>query len=148
MKVILREEVRKLGMPGDIKNVADGFARNYLIPRKLAMPATPSATAWFEKGKEKRQKLREKEAEAFRAQAAKLEGTSLSFSRQVSEGGKLYGSVGKTDIVKSLKASGHDVPGSAVMLESSIKEVGEHTVEIRFHADVTAKIKVSVVARS
>lgn len=148
MRVILRTNVEKLGLAGDVKSVADGFARNYLFPRQLAMQATPEAIHWFEKGQEKRQKTREGAVQQSRDLASKLTGVALSFTRATGGQGKLFGSVGKSDIVKSLKASGFTVDKNAVVLDAAIKDVGDFDVEIRLQTEVSTKIKVSVLARA
>lgn len=147
MKVILRSDVDNLGRAGDIKQVAAGYARNFLIPRGMAQVATPAAVKWFEKGAERRQKLREKQVTAANENAGKLAGVHLSFTRPVGEQGKLFGSVGKSDIADSLKASGFTVDKKNIVLPASIKEVGDREVEVKLATDVIAKIKVSVVAR-
>lgn len=148
MKVILKTDVEKLGRAGDLKQVARGYARNFLIPRKLALEATPAAVRWHEKGAEKRLKLLEKAVSAAQELATKLAGVTLSFSRQVGEQGKLFGSVGKSDIAESLKASGFNVEKTAIALAAAIKAVGDQDVEVKLAPDVVAKIKVSVVARA
>ncbi|MBI4386296.1 MAG: 50S ribosomal protein L9 [Elusimicrobia bacterium] len=148
MKIILRKNVEKLGLNGDLKNVAAGYARNFLFPRKLALPATPEALRWFEKGLEKRQKRREAELQQARALAERISGTALSFTRTVGAQGRLFGSVGRSDIAASLRASGFSVDKNAVVLNAAIKEVGDFEVEIRLHSEATTKIKVSVLARS
>lgn len=148
MKVILTADVEKLGHTGTVKNVSDGYARNFLIPRKLAQQATPEAIQWVEKTQEKRKQLREQQVQKLRDQAAKMNGTALSFTRKVGDAGKLFGSVGKSDIVDSLKASGYVVDKNSIMLTAAIKEVGDSEVEVRLHPEAVAKIKVSVLARS
>jgi large subunit ribosomal protein L9 len=148
MKVILRSDVENLGRAGDIKQVANGYARNFLIPRGMAMEATPSAVKWYEKGAERRAKQREKQTSVAQEQAGKMAGVLLSFTRPVGEQGKLFGSVGKADIADSLKASGFAVDKKSIVLPAAIKEVGDHEVEVKLQTDVSAKIKVSVVARS
>lgn len=148
MKVILKTDVEKVGRAGDVKDVALGFARNFLFVRGLAMEATPSAMRWFEKGKEKREKARQKLLEQARETCGKLADVRLSFSRRSAEGGKLFGSVGRADIAKSLKASGYAVERSAVILDAPIKEAGDFEVEIRMAPEASAKVKVSVVTRS
>ena len=147
MKVILRSDVDNLGRAGDVKEVSLGFGRNFLLPKRLAVEATPSALRWWEKGKEKRAKLGEARAKAAQELAGKLSGVALSFSRPAGAEGKLFGSVGKSDIVKSLKTCGFEVDKGAVVLESSIKVAGDHEVELRLLPDVSAKIKVTVVPR-
>lgn len=147
MKVILKSTVDNIGRAGDVKDVATGYARNYLLPRKLAEAATPSALKYWEKGKEKRAALVAAEVEVAKQLAGKLSGVSLSFSMPASEEGKLFGSVGKSDVLKSLKAAGFDVPKNSVRLENALKTTGEHDVELRLAPEVAAKVKVVVSAR-
>lgn len=147
MKVILRSDVEKLGRSGDVKDVSDGFGRNYLLPKRLALPATPAALKAWEKTKEKRSKLAETKTSQSKELASKLNGVSLSFSRPAGAEGKLFGSVGKSDIVKSLKSCGYEVDKSVIVLDAAIKQTGDHDVELRLLPDVSAKIKVTVVAR-
>ncbi len=147
MKVILKTAVDNLGRAGDVKDVADGYARNFLLPRKLAETATPSALKYWEKGKEKRAQAIAAEVKAAQEIAGKLAGVSLSFSMPASEEGKLFGSVGKTDVLKSLKAAGFEVPKNSVRLETALKTVGEHDVDLRLAPEVSAKVKVVVSAR-
>jgi large subunit ribosomal protein L9 len=147
MKVILRSDVQNLGRSGDVKDVADGFGRNFLLPKRLALPATAAALKSWEKAKERRAKLGELRAAQSKELAAKLGGVSLSFSRPAGAEGRLFGSVGKSDIVKSLKSCGYTIDKSAVAMESAIKQTGEHQVTLRLMPDVAATIKVTVVAR-
>jgi large subunit ribosomal protein L9 len=147
MKVILKSTVDHLGRVGEVKEVAAGYARNFLLPRKLAEPATPSALKYWEKGKEKRAAVVAAEVKAAKELSDKLAGVNLTFSMPASEEGKLFGSVGKTDVLKSLKAAGYDVPKNSVRLETALKTTGEHEVELRLAPEVTAKVKVTVSAR-
>jgi large subunit ribosomal protein L9 len=147
MKVILKTDVETLGRAGDVKDVARGYARNYLIARGLAMEATPAAIHWFAKGEERRKKIREKALAAATGVCERLSSIKLSFSRKVGENGKLFGSVGKSDILKSLKASGHEIDRDAVCLAAPLKEVGDFDVELRLAPGASVKIKISVVAR-
>jgi large subunit ribosomal protein L9 len=148
MKVILRSDVDKLGRAGDVKDVKDGFGRNFLLPNNLAMTATPANLTSWEKAKAKRAKLLESKTATTKDLAGKLAGVSLSFSRPAGAEGKLFGSVGKSDIVKSLKTAGFTVDKAVVAMDASIKQVGDHEVELRLLPDVSAKIKVTVVARA
>ncbi|MBI3289725.1 MAG: 50S ribosomal protein L9 [Elusimicrobia bacterium] len=147
MKVILRSTIDHLGRAGDVKDVKTGYARNYLLPRKLAELATESSLKYWEKGKEKRQTIVAAEVKTAKELAEKLAGVKLTFAVPASEEGKLFGSVGKADVLKSLKAAGYDVPKNSVRLETAIKITGEHEVELRLQPEVMAKVKVSVSAR-
>jgi len=147
MKVILRSAVENLGRAGEIKDVCDGYGRNFLLPRRLAVPATPAALREWEKGKARRVQAAAAEIDAAQALGGKLSGVKLSFALPASPEGKLFGSVGKSDILKSLKASGFEIAKGAVRLDAPIKTVGEHEVELRLQPEVSAKVKVAVVAR-
>ena len=147
MKVILRSTIDNLGRPGDVKDVKIGYARNFLLPRKLAEPATEAALKYWEKGKDKRQQLVVSEVKAAKELSEKLAGVNLTFAVPASEEGKLFGSVGKADVLKSLKAAGFEVPKNSIRLETAIKTTGEHEVELRLQPEVTAKVKVTVSAR-
>jgi len=147
MKVILRSDVDNLGRAGDVKDVRDGYGRNFLFPRKLATPATEATLKQWEKGKDKRAKLLAAKQTDLKGLAGKIDGVSLSFSRPAGAEGKLFGSVGKSDILKSLKSCGFTVDKETVVLDQSIKQVGEHEVEVRLMPEVSAKVKVTVVAR-
>lgn len=147
MKVILKTTVDNLGRPGDVKEVKPGYARNFLLPRKLAEPATAAALKYWEKGKEKRAQLVASEVKVAKELAEKLSGVNLTFSMPASDLGKLFGSVGKTDVLKSLKAAGYDVPKNAVALDMAIKTTGEHEVTLKLQPEVSVKIKVTVSAR-
>ena len=147
MQVILLQRVENLGQMGDVVTVRSGYARNFLLPRRLAELATPSALKYWEKGKEKRAALITAEVKSAQELAEKLAGVKLTFSMPASEEGKLFGSVGKTDLLKSLKAAGYEVPKNSVRLDTAIKTTGEHEVELRLQPEVSAKVKVSVSAR-
>ena len=147
MKVILKTTVDNLGRPGDVKEVKPGYARNFLLPRKLAEPATAAALKYWEKGKEKRAQLVASEVKVAKELAEKLSGVNLTFSMPASDLGKLFGSVGKTDVLKSLKAAGYEVPKNAVALDMAIKTTGEHEVTLKLQPEVSVKIKVTVSAR-
>lgn len=116
------------------------------IPAWIPLP-TPAALKYWEKGKEKRVALVQEEIKAAKELAEKLSGVNLTFSMPASEEGKLFGSVGKTDVQKSLKAAGYEVPKNSVRLENALKTTGEHEVELRLAPEVSAKVKVTVSAR-
>lgn len=148
MKVILQTDVSKLGSMGEVKQVARGYARNYLIPRGLALEATQANLSFWKRVEARKREQEEKRLENARQRAERLREVSLSFSRAAGEQGKLFGSVGKADIAKSLKASGFDLEKSAIELSEPIKAVGDFQVEVRLHPKVSAAIKVSVASHT
>lgn len=145
MEVILRQAVENLGHPGDLVKVSAGFARNYLLPRGVAVAAT--------EGNKKRiaqEKARLEAAEAARRQtaeeyASKVEQISLTFSARVGEEGKLFGSVTAADIAQQLVAQGHHIEKRQIDLNEPIKALGVYRVPIKLHADVKPEIKVWVI---
>ncbi|MFP5354917.1 MAG: 50S ribosomal protein L9 [Gemmatimonadota bacterium] len=145
MEVILRQAVENLGHPGDLVKVSSGFARNYLLPRGVAVAAT--------EGNKKRiaqEKARLEAAEAARRQtaeeyAATVEQISLTFSARVGEEGKLFGSVTAADIAQQLAAQGHQIEKRQIDLHEPIKALGVYRVPIKLHADVKPEIKVWVI---
>ncbi|HOX21901.1 MAG TPA: 50S ribosomal protein L9 [Elusimicrobiales bacterium] len=148
MKVILRKEMRKIGHPGQVKNVADGYARNYLLPKGIAVEATEGELKNWQLGEENRKKRIDKEVAAAKVVAEKLTGLVLSFNRPAGEDGQVFGSVSKTDILKSLKAAGHDIAKDMVELPAPIKLVGESDVDVHLKPGVSTKIKVKIVAQA
>jgi large subunit ribosomal protein L9 len=146
VKLILSEDVPKLGHAGDVVSVKPGYARNYLVPQGLAIHATAGRLTELEHHKrqieEKVAKQRtEKEAERDRIQQVRLE-----VSAQVGEEGKLFGSITAMRIAELLAEQGIEVDRRRIDLGAPLKETGEHTVPIRLHRDVTAEVKVTVVA--
>jgi large subunit ribosomal protein L9 len=144
MKLILVKDVEKLGEIGDTVDVADGYGRNFLIPRGFAI----AATANNKRQLEHEQRLREhriarakKDAEAF---ANSLQGVTCHFTRKAGEEGRLFGSVTAIDIADKLKEAGFDVERRLIQLEQPIKSVGEFTVPVRLRSDVAAMLKVTV----
>ena len=146
MQVILLEKVVNLGNLGDVVRVKDGFARNFLIPGGHAKRATPANVAEFEA---RRAELEKEQAEKFaaaQARAEKLEGLMVQITQKAGVDGRLFGSVGNTDIAEALKAQGHDVAKSEVRLpEGPFKTIGDFPVVLSLHTDVTANITVSVL---
>jgi len=145
MKVILKENISNLGTAGTIVQVSDGYARNFLIPRDKAVPATSTRLNAFEHERRvmesKRAKL-QKEAEALKA---KLEHFSCSISKKVGEQDKLFGSVTTGDIEKAFRAEGFNIDKKDIILEEPIKALGVYTVPIRIFENITANTKVWVV---
>ena len=147
MEVILLERVEKLGAIGDVVKVKDGFARNYLLPRKKALRANDSNRKLFETN---RARIEEENAER-RTDAEKsakgVDGKTVQLIRQASNTGQLYGSVSARDIVDALEAEGAHVTKSQVVLDRPIKAIGVHEVKIALHPEVSVTVKVNV-ARS
>ncbi|HUJ19483.1 MAG TPA: 50S ribosomal protein L9 [Nitrospirota bacterium] len=146
MQVILREDIDKLGKIGDLVKVADGYARNYLVPGKKAIEATPDNVHAMEHAKKMvADRLRKLKKEAA-ADADQIKGLSIEIKAKVGEEGKLFGSVTPMDIIEAAKAKGVTIDKRKIVLEEPIKRVGEYTITVKLHADVTADFKVSVTA--
>jgi large subunit ribosomal protein L9 len=145
MRVILREDVHKLGRSGEIVTVKDGFARNYLLPRKIAVPANEKNVRQVEHDKAVISARQAKLKGGAQEQASKLEAVSVKISRKVGQQDKLYGSVTALDIAEVLGSQGYKVDRRSIHLPEPIKALGLHQVELRLHRDVIAKINVEVV---
>jgi large subunit ribosomal protein L9 len=145
VEVILLDSVYKLGDRGQTVKVKPGFARNYLFPRRLALPATEANRRVFQENERVLVKHDVQAMQAAREVAAKLGEVSCTIAVQVGEEDKLYGSVTSLDIARKLKEQGHDVDRRQIMLGEPIKQLGEFTVDLRLHREVTTPIKVSVV---
>ena len=146
MEVILREHVENLGRRGEIVKVADGYARNYLLPRKLALVATDGNKKQVER---ERGKFEAKEADEKRvadAMAQHLANVEVVIPRKVGETEALYGSVTSGDIADALHAKGFDLDKRKVQLQEPIKKLGEYEVPVKLHRDVTTRVKVKVMA--
>jgi len=145
MEVILREHVEHLGRRGDIVKVAEGYARNYLLPRKLALAVNEGNKRQIErerKNAEARELEEKTQAEAFAARLAEAE---IAIPRRVGENDTLYGSVTSVDIASALGAKGFEIDRRKIVLAEPLKALGQVTVPIKIHRDVTAQVKVSVV---
>ena len=145
MEVILRQSVEKLGHPGDVVKVSNGFARNYLLPRGIAVIATAGNKKQIEAQRQRLEAAEDSRRETAQSQAAVFEQVSLTFSARVGEEGKLFGSVTSGDIVQQLEALGHKIEKRQVDLHEPIKALGVYRVPIRLHADVKPEIKVWVI---
>lgn len=144
--VLLREDVDKLGARGEIVKVKAGYARNYLLPRKLAVEATASNIKQIEQERAALLRREAKERSTAEAQAEQLRALRLTFERKVGEHGILYGSVTTMDIAEALKEKGYEVDRRRVALREPIKETGDFTVNVRLHREVTVEIPVTVTA--
>jgi len=144
MEVILRDHVENLGRRGDVVKVADGYARNYLLPRKLALAATPGNLKIVERQRKIADALEAAEKSGAEAIAARLTQTALSFARRVGEHETLYGSVTAADLAEELTAKGFDIDKRKIQLEEPIKHLGEFTVPVKLHREVVAQVPVTV----
>jgi large subunit ribosomal protein L9 len=146
MQVILREDVDNLGKIGDLVKVKDGYARNFLVPQKKAIEATPkNLHAMDHARKMVSDRLRKLKKEAT-ADADRIKALAVSIKVKVGEEGKLFGSVTTMDIAEAMKAQGVVIDKRRIVLEEPIKRLGDYTVPVKLHADVTADLKVTVVA--
>jgi len=148
MEVILKEDVVNLGHRGDVVKVADGYGRNFLLPRKLAMQATQANKAVIEQMKSAAARRSATEKVQAEALAAKLEPLVLSFTRKSGENGHLFGSVTSSDIASELETQGFEVDRRKIQLPEPIKALGDHSVAIKLHREVTAHVKVKVLAEA
>jgi large subunit ribosomal protein L9 len=144
MKIILLDDVPKLGRRGEVRDVSDGYARNYLVPQKLALAATAGNLRNLESIKATQEGRASRLRAQAEAQAQAIEALSFSQVRQASDEGRLFGSVGRADIAAFLLQNGVDLDRRRVMLDEPIKTLGEFSVPIRLHSEVTAQLKVSV----
>ena len=147
MQIILLEKVVNLGNLGDVVKVKDGYARNFLIPKRIAKRATPAAMAEFEARRAELEKIAAEKLAAAQGVAEKMSGVSVTVTRKAGMDGRLFGSVGNADIADALKAAGFDVDKSAVrMPEGPLKAIGEFPLDVALHTDVLANITVVVAA--
>jgi large subunit ribosomal protein L9 len=142
--VLLREDVDNLGARGEIVRVKAGYARNFLLPRKLAVQATPGNVKQIEAERGALLKKEAKERSGAEAQSAQMGGLRLNFERKVGEHGLLYGSVTSMHVADALKEKGYEIDRRRVHLPEPIKETGEYTVSVRLHREVTVDIPVIV----
>ncbi|MHB1576170.1 MAG: 50S ribosomal protein L9 [Candidatus Dormibacteria bacterium] len=146
MKVILTDDVAGTGKAGDVKDVADGFARNYLLPKRLAQPAQPRAEQQIRAQKERQRHRQEAEVVAARAFAEQLRATTVEISARAGETGKLYGAVVNIDVAEALEAKlGTPVDRRKIDFEPA-HEVGEYEAVVKVHTEVEARVTVRVVA--
>jgi large subunit ribosomal protein L9 len=149
MKLILQQEVKKLGKKGDIIEVSEGYARNYLLPQKLAIPATASNVNTAKQQKESEIRKAKQLMDEAKLHAAQLGKLSVKVAVKAGEGGRLFGSVNTKDIADALMAQHNvDIDKRKIDLKDAIKAQGTYSVTIRLHPDVSTQIQVQVVAES
>ena len=145
MEVILRQAVENLGKPGDLVAVKAGYARNYLIPRGFALPATEGNKKRIEQQKARLEAAESERRAAAQQVADRLEQVSLTFSARVGEEEKLFGSVTAADIAQQLQAQGFEIEKRQVDLHDPIKSLGVYRVPVKLHADVKPEVRVWVI---
>ena len=145
MKIILLDDVNKVGRRGEVRDVSDGYARNFLIPKKLALHATAGNMKNLQSIKNQQQAKADRVKDDAEALRARIEALTFEDRRQASEEGKLFGSVTTQDMVEFLDRQGVKIERKRLHLEEPIKTLGETSVSIRLHPEVTATLKVSVV---
>jgi large subunit ribosomal protein L9 len=146
MKIILVKDVPNVGREQEVVEVSEGYARNYLFPRKAAIVATASALLEKEKNKERHEKKLSGQKEEIKKIAEKLEELSLEIKADAGEGGKLFGSVTSSDIASAIKnAAGIDVDKKRITIDAPIKTLGDYIVSAKLYSDIEAKIKIQVI---
>jgi large subunit ribosomal protein L9 len=144
MELILRDDVEKLGRRGEVVKVADGYARNFLLPRGLGMPVNAANKAMIDKERKGHEARLAKEKAEFESLAARIGGLRFVAPRKVGESDVLYGSVTAADIAEFLGGKGIEIDKRKVLLEEPVKHLGEHEVRIRLHPEVQAVLKLLV----
>ena len=147
MKVILKEEVQKLGASGDVVDVKDGYGRNFLLPRGLALAATETNIKRIETEKRLKVGMEEKKLESAKAMALKLSSSSLTIPVTVGEDEKLFGSVTSIDIAKVLLQEEIEIERHDILLDEPIRKLGVYQVQVKLHPEVVAAVKVWVVQK-
>ena len=145
MKVILLEDVKALGKKGEIVNVSDGYARNFIFPKKLGVEATGKNLNDLKLQKANEEKVAKEQLEEAQALGKKIEAGGVKLTIKVGEGGRAFGSVSSKDIAEAVKEQMHyDIDKKKIVLKDAIKTVGEHKVPIKLHSKVTAELKVTI----
>ena len=148
MEVILREHIDNLGRRGDVVKVAEGYARNYLLPRKLALAVTDNNKRQIERERKLAEARDAEERAGAEAIAQRLAQLEIEIARRVGEQQTLYGSVTSADIAHALAAKGFEIDKRKIQLPDPLKALGETTVPVKVHRDVTAQVRVKVVAET
>lgn len=145
MKIILLQDVKPHGKKGDLIDISDGYARNFLIPKKMAVEATSTKINEYNQKKEKEARIAKEKKEEAMALKAALDGATVTVKVKTSPDGKMFGSVTAQNVCDSLAALGHKVEKKNVTIKEPIKQLGVYSVEIWVYANTTATVKVNVV---
>lgn len=144
MKVILTEDVKKLGSKGDVVDVADGYARNYLFPRGMAAEATKGKMKEIKEQEAKKERLESEKREEAKKLKSKIESEKFVLKVKAGEQGRLFGSVNTKDIAEAAAEKGYDIDKRKIELNDSIKNLGVHNVGVKLYDDITAELKIDV----
>lgn len=144
MKVLLKSDVPKIGKKGELLDVKEGYARNFLIPNGLAIEASGGAMKQVEEDKKASDRKKAKEKEEAEALAAKLKGLTITLRHKAGEEGRLFGSITSAEVAESLKQKGFEIDKKKIILDDPIRLVGEHSVKVKIHHEVTASLRVLV----
>lgn len=145
MKVILLKDIENLGKKGDVKNVANGHARNFLIPKKLVEPATKEALKELEQQKETEAREAEEALKKVESTVSEIDGMEFEVAEKADENGKLYGSINEVKVNQILKERGYEIKKSQIKIPQPIKETGEHPIMITFDHGLEAEIKLIII---
>jgi len=145
MDVILREDIDKLGARGQVVNVTAGYARNFLLPKRLAVPATESNKKIVEQERQAHLRKEAKQKDEAADLGKMLNGVSVTISQKAGENDQLFGSVTSKDVAEALEKRNYTIDRRKIQLDEPIKQLGEHKISVRLHRDVTAEITVNVV---
>jgi large subunit ribosomal protein L9 len=145
MKVILREDVKNLGLMGEVVNVSDGYARNFLFPKKFAVEANTNNIKEFEHNKKVITERAAKLKESVKSIADKLSSLSLTIKAKTGEDDRLFGSVTNMNIAEALASEGYEIDKKKIIMDEPIKRTGEYSVTIKLHPELSAEVKVHVV---
>jgi large subunit ribosomal protein L9 len=144
MQIILQEDVEKVGTRGQVVEIAEGYARNFLLPRKLALEATPGNMKRLEKMRATFAKREATERDSAQKLAELLAGVAITLARKAGENDQLFGSVTSTDVAEALAAQGYNIDKRKIQLDEPIKLVGEYQIRVKLYHDVTASVKLAV----
>lgn len=147
MEIILTEDVEKLGIEGEVVDVADGYARNYLLPKGLGVEATKGKKKQIKHKKKKRKRREEEKIDDAKKIAEKLEAENFVFPVKAGENGRLFGSVTSKDIAEKVNAAGYDIEKKEIDLDDNIKDLGIQKVPVKIYKNVSADIKIEVTEK-
>ncbi|ADO78210.1 50S ribosomal protein L9 [Halanaerobium praevalens] len=144
MKVLLKKDVKKLGSKGEIIEAADGYARNYLMPRGLAVEATQQKIKEMKEKEAKKNRLESEKREDAKKLKSKIESEKFIIKVKAGDNGRLFGSVNTKDIAKAASDKGYDIDKRKIDLDDSIKSLGMHSIKVKLYDDITANLKINV----